>query len=83
MVACSVYLYIVTFGANVRICRISRVSSSMMCLAVAGCCLEKNLDQRPMCLQQTSPSGPKSKAGLEVPIDGVTLSDGHCRENAR
>ena len=32
-----------------------------------------------MGLQQTCPSGAESEVGLEVmPIDGVTLSDGHC-----
>jgi hypothetical protein len=37
-----------------------------------------------MDLQQTSPSGPESKVGLEVmPTDGVTLSERHVRENAR
>ncbi len=44
----------------------------------AGCSLDKNLDQRPMRLQQASPAGTSSKVGLDVmPIDSVTPSDGH------
>ena len=39
----------------------------------------KNLDQPPMGLQQTSPTGAESKVGLEMmPTDGVTLSDGRA-----
>jgi hypothetical protein len=57
--------------------RISRASSNVMCLAVPGCCLDWNLDQLPMGLQQTNPTYAGSKVGLEViPIDNVTLSDG-------
>ena len=37
-----------------------------------------------MGLQQTSPSGAESTVGLDVmPIDGVTLSDGHCPGRTR
>ena len=43
-----------------------------------GCGLGKNLDQRPIGLRQTSPTGAESKVGLgAMPIDSVTLSDGH------
>jgi hypothetical protein len=41
-----------------------------------GCCPGKNLNQRPVGLQQASPTGAGSKAGLEVmPIDSVTPGD--------
>jgi len=39
-------------------------------------CLGKNLDQRPMGLQQTCPDGAESKVELEMMPDDVTLSDG-------
>lgn len=39
---------------------------------------DKNLDQRPTGRQQTSPTSAGSKAGLQLmPVDSVTLSDGH------
>ena len=50
----------------------------MMCPCRRWMLLDKNLGQRPMGLPQTSPSSAESKVGLEVmPIDGMTLSDGH------
>jgi hypothetical protein len=42
-----------------------RASSSMMC-SDAGCCLGKDINQRPMGLQQTCPGGAESKVGLMV-----------------
>lgn len=37
--------------------------------------VDKDLAQSAIGLQQTGPTGAGSKAGLEAPIDGVTLSD--------
>jgi hypothetical protein len=43
-------------------------------------CLDENPDQRPMGLQQATPTSAGLKVGLEVPpIGGVTLSDGRRR----
>src|SRR5215472_5788710 len=39
-------------------------------------CLRKNLDQRPIGLQQTCPDGAESTVDLEMMADDVTLSDG-------
>lgn len=40
----------------------------------------KNLDQPAIGLQQTSPTGAGSKVALElIPINSMTLSDGHGR----
>ena len=39
-------------------------------------CLGKNLDQRPMRLQQTCPDGAESTVDAEIMPDDVTLSDG-------
>lgn len=52
----------------------------MIARAAAGCRLGKNLDQRAVGLEQTSPTGAGSKADLQVmPLDSVTLSDGRGR----
>ena len=63
---------------NARSCLISRSGSSMMCPCRRW--MLSRQEPRPAThgLPQTSPGSAGSKAGLEVmPIDGVTLSDGH------
>ena len=61
-----------------------RASGSMMCPRVpAGCCLDKNLNQRSMDLQQPVQPVLGRRFGLEVmPIDSVTRVTGTARENA-
>jgi len=81
----AVYLNIVALEVNVLNCRISRASSGHdVAVPQRGTASTMNLGQRPAEASSGSVTPDRRTVGLEVSsIDGVTLSDGEGRENAR